>query len=75
MSTVPPFEECQRRFVLYCIAHGLQPGDEWKPYKYMAWICKMEREYKISRGIQGRWTPIDDQDDFTLYIEQHVRQN
>lgn len=68
MTTVPPLTACQPRFALYCLTRGLQEGDEWHTWEYMAWIEHMATEYKQTVGERY----ISDHDAFTQWIREQV---
>jgi hypothetical protein len=73
MTIIPNHKTFQPRFFLYMQAHGLTPGDEYKSYEYIIWVCGMVAEYKRSIGK----THLDilttaQKDSCTEYIKERV---
>ncbi|MHA4169944.1 hypothetical protein [Bacillus cereus] len=68
-------EECQSRFKLFCKAHNLTEGDEWKTWDYMSWISLKANEFRRLHGLKN-WDSlgklIDGQEQFTEYLSKEA---
>ena len=49
---VPPLTTCQPVFVAYCTARGLQEGDVWKPWEFLAW-CRRRTAKEATDGTRA----------------------
>jgi hypothetical protein len=73
MTIIPNYDNFQPRFKLYMEHNGLKPGDHYKSYEYINWICELAANFKASRGKSpSDVIAPDEQDKFTDYIKDKV---
>jgi hypothetical protein len=64
--------EYQNRYVLYCCAKGLVPGEAFDTWDYISWVKARWREWDAENGHDGVHHTQADHDAFGAWLEAKV---